>query len=75
MNELIAMTNLDTMTSASNALIGMPEQIVSACKFGELFDEKECVDVTLTCDDEQIHAHKMLVDLVQHTSRQNNNQE
>ena len=26
--------------------------------------------MTLACDDDQIHAHKMLVDLVQHISRQ-----
>ena len=48
----------------------MLEKIVSAWKFGELCDEKDYVDVTLACEDEQIHAHKMLADLVQHISRQ-----
>ena len=75
LNEHIAMIHLDTMTSASNVLIGMLEKIVSACNFGELCDEEEYVVVTLASDDEQIHAHRMLVDLVQHKSRQNNNQE
>ena len=75
LNEHNAMIHLDTTTSASNVLIGMLEKIVSACNFGELCDEEDYVDETLASDDEQIHAHKMLVDLVQNTSRQNNNQE
>ena len=61
MSEHIATIHKEIITTSSKQSFSLVSVI---WEYGELCDDTAYADVTLARDDEQIHAHKVLVDLV-----------